>query len=391
MIGKQGFDDDRRPHIQTLQIGLGTNGVIAGGAERVFAELAAHLPKLGVGFCGAVVFRPASQAAPEAFRYVFAPAEATIMTRLAGARRVVLEILREQSVDLIASHFSLYSLPSLDLIRKKPFVVHFHGPWAAESIEEGSGRLGAFIKYKTEKQVYSRADRVIVLSNAFSRLIQEDYGIAEERIRVVPGSVDIERFKHAGTQRQAREMLGWPLDRPILVSVRRLARRVGLDLLLAAMPRIIENFPDVLLCIGGKGEFKTRLEQQVSEFSLEQHVRFLGFVDEADLPHVYCSADFNIVPTRACEGFGLVAAEALAAGTPSLVTPVGGLPEVLENLSPDLIFHAATPEAIAEQTIQALRGTLTVPDAGECRHFAEVNFSSDVMASRTAAVYREIT
>ena len=378
------------PALSTLQIGLGTNGVIGGGAERVFAELADHLPEYRVSFSGAVVFGAPTRPGAGAYQYVFAPEGASVPRRLLSARSLTRRLLREGTFDLVASHFALYSFPSLDIIRAKPFVVHFHGPWSAESIEEGSGRVGAWVKRQVETKVYRQADRVIVLSQAFAKLLHREYGVDEELIRVVPGSVNIERFHCPEPKAVSRERLGWPQDRPILVSVRRLAHRVGLDLLIAAMPRVVAACPEVLLYLGGRGPLREALELQVRDLGMEQHVRFLGFLSEEDLPHAYHAADFNVVPTRAFEGFGLVAAEALAAGTPSLVTPIGGLPEVIGPLSSNLIFRSADPEGIAEGIIQALLGRVAIPDSTECRKYAETHFSSSLMAARTAEVYREI-
>jgi glycosyltransferase involved in cell wall biosynthesis len=105
---------------------------------------------------------------------------------------------------------------------------------------------------------------------------------------------------------------------------------------------------------------------------------------------LYRAADFNVVPTQALEGFGLASIEALAAGTPSIVTPVGGLPEAVGGLSRSLVLASADPRDIAAGLVAALSGTLPVPDAAACRAFARDHFSADLMARRTAAVYEEV-
>jgi len=238
--------------------------------------------------------------------------------------------------------------------------------------------------------VYRRADRVIVLSEAFARLVTESFGVAPERVRLVPGSVDIGRFELSTPREKSRAALGLPLDRPVLVSVRRLVHRMGLATLIEAMPAIVAAVPEVLLCIAGTGPLRPALEAQVDRLGLREQVRFLGFVTEEMLPHLYYAADLNLVPTTALEGFGLVAAEAMATGTPSMVTPVGGLPEVVGGLSEDLVFAATDAGAIAEGVIQALRGGTRLPTREACRAYVQENFSSGLMAERTAAVYREL-
>ena len=116
---------------------------------------------------------------------------------------------------------------------------------------------------------------------------------------------------------------------------------MGLSNLVDAMKQVIDREPDAILYIAGKGRLKAQLEAQIASHGLADHVKLLGFVTDAQLPLIYRAADLNVVPTLSLEGFGLVAAEALAAGTPSLVTPVGGLPEVVSGLSPDLVFASS--------------------------------------------------
>jgi glycogen synthase len=96
------------------------------------------------------------------------------------------------------------------------------------------------------------------------------------------------------------------------------------------------------------------------------------------------------VPTIALEGFGLVAAEAMATGTPSMVTPVGGLPEIVGGLSHNLIFSGTKTTDIAEGLIGALAGFTKLPTRSQCREYIRNNFSSHLMALRTAHVYREL-
>ena len=376
-----------QPRHLSLHIGIKYG---SGGEGRVFSELSKYLPSQGIDLIGAVA-GPDNAADLTDRRVLSFAAEGTNMvTRLLGARRTVIEMLRDAKPDLIASHFALYTAPALYRFKGLPKVTHFHGPWAAESQEEGSGRTVTTLKRRVENYVYQDADRVVVLSKAFADLAEKRYSISPEIIRVVPGSVDISRFSLTMSRAAARLRLGLPNDRPILLSVRRLVQRMGLSRLIQAVKIISQVVPDVLLCIGGEGALRRSLEEQVKAEFLEGHVRFLGYIEEEDLPLLYRSADINVVPTLALEGFGLVAAEALAAGTPSLVTPIGGLPEVVAPLSPNLVFASSAVEDLAHGLTAALRGTLKLPDQSACEAYARENFTSTLMAARTAEVYREL-
>jgi glycosyltransferase involved in cell wall biosynthesis len=375
--------------VRSLQIGIAWATQGAGGSGRVFADLVRHLPENGIEVSG-VVSAPSDVSVRTNRQIdVFAPEGASMLARLRGARQHLKSLLSNKTPDLIASHFALYTAPILDDLKRRNLVVHFHGPWAAESMQEDSNPILSAVKKRIELAVYSRATRVIVLSRAFADILQCEYGIPESRIRIVPGAADISRFAIDCNRMQARERLSWPLDKRILVTVRRLVSRMGLDRLIDAMAIVVANDPNTILYIAGKGRLRAALEERVSALKLTEHVRFLGFVSDDELPLIYKAADLNVVPTLALEGFGLVAVEALAAGTPSMVTPVGGLPEVISGLSPDLVFASASVEDIAQGISGVVSGSIALPSSLACRSFAAEHYSVSRMVAEVADVYRE--
>jgi len=382
-----GLPHQTQPHPVSLHIGIECD---RGGAGRVISELKTHLPEAGFGFRGIVANPPTTTGGDDGSVESFAPAHASLFRRLHGARTSIRTAIEQYKPDIVASHFAMYSAPGMDLLKRTRIVSHFHGPWSEESSQEGAGNTAVAAKSYLEGAVYRRAHRVIVLSNAFGELVTSRYGVDPARIRLVPGSVNIGRFTLTTPRSHSRVALNLPLDRPILVTVRRLVKRMGLASLIDAMRSIAATIPDVLLCIAGQGPLRTSLQAQVERLGLTRNVHFLGFVPEDALPHLFYSADINVVPSMALEGFGLVAAEAMATGTPSMVTPVGGLPEVVGGLSPSLIFSGTQPTDIAEGLIGALTGATKLPTRDQCRDYIQNNFSSTLMAQRTAQVYREL-
>lgn len=174
-----------------------------------------------------------------------------------------------------------------------------------------------------------------------------------------------------------------------MLTVPRLVRRMGLENLISAISEVRRRVPEVLLLIAGKGELSKELKAQVWSLGMKDSIRFLGFVSDEDLPTVYRAADLSIVPTVALEGFGLVAAESLAAGTPVFVTPVGGLPEVVSGLSADLVLSGSDVGSLAEGLEAALGGELILPDAEACRNYVRVRCDWPVFAARVQEVYAE--
>ena len=375
--------------LTSYQIGISWTTTGAGGSARVFLDLAKSLPNEGVQFAGAVATPGNASQLSGGTVEGFAPDGTGSLARLWSGRGLMLGALKRTQADLVASHFALFALPILDQLKRRTHVVHFHGPWAAESQVEGAGRASVWGKRAVERRVYATANRVIVLSEAFAKIAHVDYGVPEEIIRIVPGAVDIERFDLAQSRSEARELLGWPTDRRIVVSVRRLVSRMGLDRLIDAFAIIHRAHPDVVLYLVGKGRIRAELEQKVTSLNLQDKVKFQGFVSDEQLPLVYRAADLSIVPTVALEGFGLVAAESLAAGTPCVVTPVGGLPDIVSGLSKDLVLRSIETSSMAEGLTRIFSGANEVPSAERCLEHVLRNFTLPLMAQKTAAVYRE--
>jgi len=356
----------------------------------MFYSLCEHLPSVAVEVSGLVAGSEAIGTQSSGRVQAVAPDSAPLYSRLFRTRTAARPLLKRESVDLVACHFALYGAPLLDQLGQTPTVIHFHGPWAAESASEGESQLKTRLKAFLERRVYQTGDRFIVLSEAFRDVLCTEYGVSADRVRIVPGGVDADRFDIDASPSGARERLGWPTDRPIILSVRRLARRMGLSNLISAMEYVSARHPKALLLIAGKGPLRNELSAMIHEKDLENQVRLLGFVPDDDLPFAYRAANFSVVPTTQHEGFGLITIESLASGTPVLVTPVGGLPETVDGLSDDLVLPRASTDALQTGLAAALEEQLDLPAPDECRRYARSRFDWPVIASQVRSVYEEV-
>ncbi|HEY3288298.1 MAG TPA: asparagine synthase (glutamine-hydrolyzing) [Gemmatimonadaceae bacterium] len=378
--------------LRTVQVGMEWFDEKPGGLNRVFGELMRHLPDVGVDVRG-LVTGSAGVSVQTAGRVLgVASPTAALPTRLRRLRRAALEMLQDEPDTIVVSHFALYAWPLLGLLRdsRRRFVVHFHGPWAQEATAEEIRGIAPRLKASVERAVYRRADACIVLSSAFGRILHNSFGVPWEKIHVIPGGVDCDRFAIAMSPTECRAALGWPADRRIVLAVRRLTRRMGLGQLVAAAGRLRERVPDVLVLIAGRGPLEEELQTQIQRAGLEEHCRLAGFVSEDDLPRAYRAADVTIVPSVALEGYGLIVPESLAAGTPALVTPVGGLPEAVEGLSPGLVLADASAAAMAQGLADALTGVTSLPSAEACRAYARRRNDWPVVAAQVRRVYEEL-
>lgn len=363
-----------------LMLGKGWFPEQLGGLDRYYRDLLEHLPE-----AHGLVLGPAP-GSPERLVAVSrhdAPLPARLLALWRAAR-----CSREAVV--VDAHFALYALLPLlsKRLRSLPLVVHFQGPWADENVSAGDGsHVRRAVRRMLERCVYRRADRAIVLTSAFRRVLVERYHISPWRIHVVPPGVDLTRFS-PGDRRRARESLNLEHAPFVAVAVRRLVPRMGLDVLIEAWSRASSALPaDSQLLIAGDGAQLAPLEQQVQRLGVSRSVQLLGRVPDDALVDLYRAADVGVVPTRSFEGFGLVVIEAAGCGTPTIVTEVGGLPEAVDALDPSLAVQPEDVDALARRlVIAASPGGL--PTRGATRRFAE-QFSWSRAVSRNRAVIRE--
>jgi glycosyltransferase involved in cell wall biosynthesis len=203
---------------------------------------------------------------------------------------------------------------------------------------------------------------------------------------VIPGWVDLERFQIVPDRAAAKQALGWPLDVPVLFTLRRLVRRMGLDRLVRAVSILRQRGQKLQLIIGGAGPLRRELEQLVQTLDLGDSVRFLGRVADADLPRMYAACDAFVLPTADLECFGLIALEAMACGRPVLATPVAAIPEVMCNFEEQWLSASADEGAIADLIGAQLSGRLPAHAPEELRRRTEELYSQDDHLAQLSAV-----
>lgn len=351
-----------------LLLGMGRPAEQPGGLNRFTAELAGALREQGVPV-----------------RAVAVPPQLGLRHRLVTTARAARAAAT--GTDVVDAHFALYAWwpVTAGRLRRHPLVVHVHGSWAAESsADPWPVRRG---KELLEQAVYRRADRLVVLSHAVRELVVRRFGVDPARVVVVHPGVDRQHFRPGPA---VRERLGLPGDRPVVLAVRRLVPRTGVDVLVAACA----GLPEAHLAVVGDGPERDRLEQLAAP--LGDRVTFAGRVGDDVLPDWYRSADVSVVPSLAHEGWGLVVDESLACGTPVVASRIGGLPEALGGLGTDggdggdrVLVRPADPVALRDRLRSGLDGTRPLPTREACRA-ATADRGWATVAARTTEVYREV-
>ena len=315
-----------------------------------------------------------------------------ILSSLFNSRRVFNQILQEVSFDLI--HFnqplSAQGISGSRRIASIPRVYHFYSPWHREyEVRYKKRGMGSFFRKRMEGKVLSSCQRIIVLSEYSKEQVISIHKIPASRIEVIPGGVDIEKFKLPADKKGLREKLHIAKEKFLLFTVRELVPRMGLENLVSAMKDVVKERRDVLLIIGGEGFLRSELEAMVEELKLGDYIKFKGMIKEEQLPLYYQAADLFILPTRYLEGFGLVTLEALASGTPVLGTPIGGTKEILGRLNGELLFEGTDAHSISRLILKFI--TLGKKDMSRrYRQFVIDHYSWEKVISRIEKVYKEV-
>ena len=248
------------------------------------------------------------------------------------------------------------------------------------------GRLGfhfhVLFRKWMERYCLGRSDSICVLSDFTKEKLRIAHGVIPEKITVIPGGADLKRFRPVLDRKAIRPSLGLPADRFVLLTVRNLVPRMGLENLIMGFSKAVCEVPELFLVIGGHGPLRRKLSKTVDALGLSDHVRFVGFIPEQRLADYYAMADLFILPTRELEGFGLVTLESLACATPVVGTPVGGTTEILGDFEPELLFDDTSANAMASKISELCAKFIDEPSSLEslsrrCRQYAEDRYSWD--------------
>lgn len=215
----------------------------------------------------------------------------------------------------------------------------------------------------SERRIMHDCQVALATSREQLRILRsDDYCVPREKLAVIPpGYDDLRFFPVSAASREAmRRQRGF--DRPTILALGRIAANKGYDLLIEAMATVVSRCNDaqLLLAIGGtspsadESEYVDQLCCQARSLGIADHVRFAGYVPDDELANLYRAADIFALSSR-YEPFGMTAVEAMACGTPTVVTTEGGLCEELVWGRDALSADPRDPEALGHTLLQILQ------------------------------------
>ena len=190
------------------------------------------------------------------------------------------------------------------------------------------------------RRLCANVDHLIVPSEEMAAVLR-GYGIAT-RSTVVPTGIHLDEFK-GGDGTKFRRAHGIRADRPLVLTVSRLAVEKNIDFLFNVVRILVREFPELVFVVAGEGPDLPRLKQMAATLGIESHVRFLGNLDRRTaLLDCYAAADVFLFASRT-ETQGLVLIEAMATGAPIVSTAVMGTATVLRNVQSALVSEEDVP------------------------------------------------
>ncbi len=230
------------------------------------------------------------------------------------------------------------------------------------------------------------AKRVIVLSNVIARHMIEDFSVPHERIRLVPRSVDLERFKYLDPQAKRKEDFN-------VAIIGRITPLKGHLHFIKAMARVSRLVPRLKIWIVGdapasKEAYKEEVQVLVRRLGIWHCTEFLG--TQRDIPGILAHLDLVVLATTTHEAFGRVVVEAMAAGVPVVATKVGGVVDIIEDGKNGILVPPADPKSMADAVMRIFNDPQLARELAEDA-YAKVKekYNVELMVKNTLDVYRQ--
>lgn len=182
---------------------------------------------------------------------------------------------------------------------------------------------------------------------------------------VIPHWIDAAWWR-TSTKEEARRRLGWSPQVGIILTVRQLKPRYGIDFAIRALaPLLVDG--GTAFHIVGDGPERESLESVAMRCGVSSRITFEGGVADDRLRLAYQAADAFVIPSRSLECFGLIALESMAVGLPTVSTRVGALPEILGPVSPDRLVPPEDEQALRAAVQRILSAARAVGAYGDPR------------------------
>ncbi len=231
-----------------------------------------------------------------------------------------------------------------------------------------------------DKLLLRRFDRVVAVSDSVADILEQD-GFAGSQLRIIPNGIDTGKYRRAAALA--------PVEQPVVVgALSRLQTEKGIDVLVRALPRICDRYPEVQCIVAGDGKERDRLLDLAAELGVADQFHLPGF--SPDIAAFLAGCTIVAHPSR-MDGMPLAILEAMAAVRPIVASAVGSIPALLQDGDGGVLVPPDDPDALAEGILLLLENkTLRSRFAAAASASVSERFDARVMARSYFDGYQEL-
>jgi len=301
-------------------------------------------------------------------------------------------LIRQQGgFDLIHNHDWLSGFAAITL--KHDFHLPLLSTIHATEMGRNGGRLWEQMQHSihmAEWWTVYESWRVIACSQYMSWEVQTYFGAPPDKIDVIPNGVDPRRFDALQGLDLAAFRRGYArTDQPIVYYVGRMVPQKGISTIIEAAPLVLREWPGVKFVLAGGGHVDD-LRAKANALGVSENIIFTGRVPDEVRDGLFKVADVAVFPS-VYEPFGIVALEAMAAGTPVVVSDVGGLSEVVDMHETGIKVYPSDPGSLAWGILHTLHNPQWSHQRAEnANRVARTQYNWDLIAGMTVDVYNRV-
>ena len=317
-----------------------------------------------------------------------------------GLSRRLEEVIAIVKPDILHAHSPvLNALPAISAGRKFgiPVVYEVRAFWEDAAADHGTTTEGS-LRYRLTHALETHAFRNAGAVTTICEGLRSDIvarGIPSSKVTVIPNAVDIEKFSTGGAADETLKAKLGLSGASILGFIGSFYAYEGLDLLLDALPRMLERAPDVRVLLVGGGPQEAQLKQQADKLGIPDKVVFAGRVPHVDVNRYYDLVDVLVYPRQRMRLTELVTPlkplEAMAQGKLFAASDVGGHRELISDGETGVLFSAENPQSLADKVLDLLQSAEKWPALRQAgRRYVENERNWKASVARYDAVYRSL-
>jgi glycosyltransferase involved in cell wall biosynthesis len=308
---------------------------------------------------------------------------------------------RENKFDIFHFHsgYSAFGLvPTLsNVFLKVPTIFTLYSPIQSKPLKDRKGIYQRLSSKFFTRLFLSNAGKITAVSRNTKKSLK-NIGFEEENIVFIPPVIDAGIFNPSLSKQQKRDELGISKEAPVLLYCSNWAVWKGVDILIDAMPELIEKYPDMKLIIAwGEAydwydERKAMVSKKIKDLNLDKNIIEMGIVNDIQLLMAAC--DILVAPFRNTDGVAdqpLTILEAMACGKPVVTTNVGGIPEIITHKINGLLVEPDNVQELKDAILHILENKNEAINIGDnaAKYVAE-NYSVDVVVQKYEKVYGDL-